>query len=417
MLCARGNLPIALAALLALVGCVPGNERPDTTEETAAAENPDERRLMAEADRAVAEIESKGLLLNDPGLEDYVRRVAARVVPPGSGATPLTFHVLRDPAINAFAFPNGHIYVTLGLLARMRNEAQLAFILGHEAAHVQERHSVESLKDRRTKVVAAHIADLMLLGTSVAYIPFAASMASYSREMESEADAVGVRLAAAAGYSLPAALDVFQMLDEVKSAEAVRGSIYQDHPGNRRRAEALRALIARGEIVVRGAGEEGAERYAAIKSGIVHQNLELKLRAGQYELSADAANFALREQPDDPWLYYYRGEAQRRSGADPKGAAREHAWLYGKRMSDELVQEFEGKREGAFAAANSDFEKALALDPKFLHAFRGLGLIAHARGEPAAARVALQHYLSMGEGVRDARYIRSLLEEGDDNAE
>lgn len=416
MLRARGKLPVVLAVLSALAGCVPGNERPDPPGNAASGVDADERKLLVESDRAVAEIVSKGLLLKNPAVEDYVRTVAARVLPPQPGAKPLTFHVLRDPTVNAFAFPNGHIYVTLGLLARMQNEAQLAFVLGHEAAHVMERHSLESLQDRRSKVVAAHIADLMLLGTSIAYIPFAASIASYSREMESEADAQGLRLAAAAGYSVPAALDIFQVMEEVKSAEAVSGSIYQDHPGNQRRADDLRARVSRGEIVGRGDAGSGADRYAQVKSGIVHENLELKLRVGQYELALDAANLALRDSADDPWLYYYRGEAQRSMGADPKGAAREHAWLYGKRMSDDLVKTFEARRESVFTAARGDFERALTLDADFLQAYRGLGLIAHARGDNAGARASLEKYLSMGEGVRDARYIRSLLREGGDNA-
>lgn len=403
--------PMALALVVGLAACSSAPPRSDSNGNPAAASNTDEQKLLTESARAVSEIESKGLLLNDPEVVSYISRVGTRVTSGQPDHPPLQFHVLRDSVINAFAFPNGHIYVTVGLLARLENEAQLAFVLGHEAAHVERHHSLESLHDRRTKVVAAHIADLMLFGTSVAYIPFAASMASYSRDQEREADELGLRASVQAGYPAQSIIAIFTVMAEVKNAEAIHGSIYADHPTDVSREQDMRGFIEKDHLDAVPAIDPGTTRYAAVRQRIVHENLELKLRASQYELMHDAAELALQHAPQDPWLYYYRGEARRSMGADPKGAAREHAWIHDKKNLDELEADFTARQSSLYADARRDFEHALALDPGFAYAYRGLGLIAHDQGDSKASQQALQFYLEHAQGVRDARYIRSLLRE------
>ena len=392
-----------------IVGCTPQATRPDSSGDMPQLPSEDEVKLISESERASAEIKRKGLLFNDSDLVSYVRQVGARVAPNETGNLKLQFFVIRDPMVNAFAFPSGHIYVTIGLLARLQNEAQLAFILGHEAAHVTHQHSLETSRNRKIQVVAAHVVDLMLFGTSLAYIPFSASIASYSRSQEDEADKVGLAAAANAGYDTAAALQIFQVMNETKDANALKGSIFADHPTNDSRQRNMRELVEDKEIVLKADAETGEDRYSLIKAGLMQKNIELKLRERQYELTIDAADLALSHYPEDPALYYFRGEARRLMGADAKGAAREHSWLYGKSFDDELISEFETKRSSNFTDATDDFNKALSLDPKFALAHRGLGLIAYAQDNPEAAINLLETYLATGDSIRDGRYIRSLL--------
>jgi len=81
-------------------------------------------------------------VLHDPDLQAYIDAAGNRVL--GDRPVPekvtYRFLVLRDPMVNAFALPNGSVYITTGLLALLENEAQLAGVLGHEAAHIYERH-------------------------------------------------------------------------------------------------------------------------------------------------------------------------------------------------------------------------------------------------------------------------------------
>ena len=75
------------------------------------------------------------------------------------------FRAIRDLEINAFALPNGSIYVTTGLLSRMENEAQLAGVLAHEVTHVTNRHTYLEYRSARKKMVAI---DVMVAAASAA---------------------------------------------------------------------------------------------------------------------------------------------------------------------------------------------------------------------------------------------------------
>src|SRR5207245_10639230 len=97
----------------------------------------------------------------DPMLEEYLARVGDRLTPDevrAAGGPGFKFGVLRDPTLNAFALPNGHIYVHTGLLSRLVNESQLAMIVGHEMTHVTHRHALSFQRDIQTKQILYTVA-------------------------------------------------------------------------------------------------------------------------------------------------------------------------------------------------------------------------------------------------------------------
>lgn len=106
------------------------------------------------------------------------------------------FRVIDSPQVNAFALPGGHVFVYSGLLKVLRDESQLAAILGHEIAHVDLRHCVErfqyelKMKELRLPGEGGALADAVRRAGSIAYAPY----------QEYEADAQGQLLAAQAGY-------------------------------------------------------------------------------------------------------------------------------------------------------------------------------------------------------------------------
>lgn len=391
------------AVAAALAGCAPSSVKSGTD----GGLDQDERVLVARADAAAAEIQRKGLVLRDAVVTDYVRRVGARVVPSGTG---LQFHIARDSNVNAFAFPNGDIFITIGLLARLENETQLAFVLAHEAAHVYAKHGLESARRRRSTVIAAHVADLVLFGTSIAYLPFAGSLAHYNRDQEDQADAVALKWLAEANYPANSIPTIFKTMTEREIEGPSQASIWSSHPTNDQREQRITALLRSGNLAITGAPDEGVERFRAVRKRIVHANIKLKLRHGQFQLARRAADEALRHDPVDPWLYYFRGESSRRMGAEPKTAAREQAWIQGKKDVEQLTRDFESRRHERFVQARADFERALYIDPSFIYAKRGLGLVAYETGEHEQARDALRQYLQGEQPIRDARYIRTLLE-------
>lgn len=161
------------------------------------------------------------------------------------------FHLLADGrTINAFALPGGQIFMTLGLLQKLNNEAEVAGVLGHECGHVIERHSAEQMaKAQRDNmlVVATGIGASDDRGDgrwAAAAAAVAAQMAQlrYSRSDESEADQWGLRIMTEAGYDPRGMMQVMEVL-----ADADRGrhppEFLQTHPYPEHRLDTIRQWI------------------------------------------------------------------------------------------------------------------------------------------------------------------------------
>lgn len=372
-------------------------------------QSPEERKLVARAVALDRELDEKGMLLADPAVLGYVRKTGHALVPPSAaGHVEFSFHVLRSPLVNAFALPNGSIYVTVGLLDRLESETELAQVLGHEIGHVVLRHGLKVSESRRTSMVTAHIADLLLFGTSIAYLPYIASVASYSREQEDEADRFGLVAVATQGYDPNAALSIFDRMELVKKGESLDGSWYSSHPANAARRDTLKTLLREGKVTTPARTRDTAQ-YRGQVASIAAENIRLKLAARQYESALDAASRNLADHPDSGTLLAYKGEAYRHMADDPLGAAREHAWLYGKTYNDKLAAEFEQRRGEFRDAAHAAYVEALARDKALPLAQRGLGLVQLGRGEYKQARETLAAYLNHQPVVQDRDYINNLL--------
>ena len=170
----------------------------------------DEQGLWQEMERAEEEISGSNLLIQDPKLTGYLKNLIGTVG--GPAAQDFRIYLAHIPDFNAMMFPTGFAVVFSGLLLRMRNEAQLAGVIAHESGHFLRRHMIRSWRDMRRK------SDLFSIGAMVAGVGGAAggvylgdyvqlaqlgtllSLFKYSRDMEAEADAIGVKLIAAAGY-------------------------------------------------------------------------------------------------------------------------------------------------------------------------------------------------------------------------
>jgi predicted Zn-dependent protease len=134
-----------------------------------------------------------------------------------------TITLLNSPVNNAFAIPGGYVYVTRQLLALMNDEAELASVLGHEVGHVAARHSSK----RNTRSTLGSLGSVLvgvLTGSSelMQVAGQAAQMytLSYSRSQEYQADDLGIRYLAKAGYDPAAAADILDSLEAQSTLEA-----------------------------------------------------------------------------------------------------------------------------------------------------------------------------------------------------
>jgi predicted Zn-dependent protease len=151
----------------------------------------------------------------DQGLQDYInelgQRIARRSTLPDAE---WVFVVLDDDSINAFTTGCCFVYLHRGLLLHLNSEAELASVIGHEIAHVTQRHP----QNRQTASIAS---SLLVLGTAVltgsgalanlAGVATQLGMQGYGRENEMEADRVGLLFSTAAGYRPEAMAEVFEM--------------------------------------------------------------------------------------------------------------------------------------------------------------------------------------------------------------
>jgi predicted Zn-dependent protease len=157
----------------------------------------------------------------------------------------------NDKVINAFALPDGRIYVTLGLMrileSSQRPEDELAFVVGHEVTHVVEKHSASQAKKSLPVSIAA-----ILLGAAtrnrtigtIAGAGAAAYGASFSRKDEYKADRGGLIFMHRAGYETDAAVS---MLGRLKSAGESKGgpnAWFASHPATESRVNKVRNMIA-----------------------------------------------------------------------------------------------------------------------------------------------------------------------------
>ncbi|MBU6172504.1 MAG: M48 family metallopeptidase [Planctomycetes bacterium] len=166
------------------------------------------------------------------------------------------FHVIETPWINAFAMPGGQIFISTGMLEFLQSEAELASILGHEIAHVDQRHCIEMFQSQITleRIGMDHIGNLLETMRRVLAV-------GYQKYQELEADAAGLRLAMAAGYDPGAIVSSFERLRErfgeptkTRSKEPIGeitgsliealGSYFQSHPPTTDRISRLKQLIA-----------------------------------------------------------------------------------------------------------------------------------------------------------------------------
>lgn len=214
--------------------------------------------------------------VNDPQLQTYVNRVGQWVAMHTERPDlPWHFAVLDTNGVNAFATPGGYVFITRGMLLRMRDEAELAGVLAHEVSHVVEKHALKTMrkgalaglagdalssyaekkgKEEFTKIVSA--------GTEI-----------YARGLDKEdefaADRAGVVIAARAGYDPYGLPSVLQTLASINPKDDAVSLMFKTHPDSGTRLELVsNSMEGRLDNFV---GNPRAESrfYSVIKSHIV----------------------------------------------------------------------------------------------------------------------------------------------------
>jgi predicted Zn-dependent protease len=266
------------ALVLLLAGCTstPDNPHvslpvPQTTEQSQLqpAEEREHLRILA----------SYGGIYENTRLQGTIEKTVDRLVA-ASERPDLKYRlsILNSPAINAFALPNGNLYVTRGLIALANDKAELASVLAHEMGHVIARHAAIREDQARQAALISHVVSDVLSDPQMGALALAKSkltLASFSRAQEFEADGIGVGISARAGFDPFGAsrfLTDMQRNADLKpaagSADARGLDFLVSHPATPDRVK--NALANARQFSGPGAGERDRAEYLGDLDGVVY---------------------------------------------------------------------------------------------------------------------------------------------------
>lgn len=193
----------------------------------------DEQQEISLGQQGAADIEKQyGVLSNSPDLPRLNRIGMAIAACTQRAQLPWTFKVINDTSVNAFSLPGGPVYVTKGLLDLNVTDSELAGVLGHEAAHINQRHSAKAIANQlEINIVAGLVlknANDVAKAASGLAVQYGVTL-PHSRKDEYEADALGVRLAYNAGYPANGLVVFLNRLDKLTGG-AQTPEWMQSHP-------------------------------------------------------------------------------------------------------------------------------------------------------------------------------------------
>ena len=196
---------------------------PDFGDASEATLSPADERALGEA--FMREIRARLTLVDDPLVEQYVQSLGYRLVASSDRHDlGFTFFVVEDESLNAFAAPGGFIGVNSGIILATQSESEFASVLAHEIAHVTQRHIVRAIDhaNRSNLPILAGILAAIIIGAQDAEAGQAAAAAvigtsaqsriNFTRQNEMEADRVGIRFLADAGFDPREMAGVFEKL-------------------------------------------------------------------------------------------------------------------------------------------------------------------------------------------------------------
>ena len=214
---------------------------PDFGDASEQVLSPFEERVLGEA--FMREIRSRLTIVGDPLVEQYIQSLGYRLVASsGRHDHEFTFFVVEDESLNAFAAPGGFVGINAGMMLATRSESELASVLAHEIAHVTQRHiarGIEHANQSNIPVLAGILAAIVIgsqnveagQATAAAVIGSSAQrQINFTRQNEMEADRVGIRMLAEAGFDPREMAGVFEKLQTAARYSQTPPEFLSTHP-------------------------------------------------------------------------------------------------------------------------------------------------------------------------------------------
>ena len=314
----------------------------------------------------------------DEELVRYVQAVGQRVAAEAPRDLPYEFAVINDSIPNAWALPGGKISINRGLLTEMNSEAELAAVLGHEAAHAAARHSARQ-QSRSALAQGAVLIGGVAVGVATerddyAMVAVLGGMLGaqlinqrYSRDAEREADYFGTRWMHAAGYNPEGAVSLqqsFVRLSEGRNPGFVQG-LFASHPPSQERVESNRRLadeLGREGILGEDRYQQKIARIKRLEPAYeAHDDGRRALSQGDFDTALAKAEEALAMEDGEALFHSLKGDAlasqERFAEAETaysQALARDQGWFY-HHLRRGMVRE----HQGDFGNARKDLQASI----------------------------------------------------------
>lgn len=256
-------------------------------------------------------------VVRDTTLDGYIASVGRKLAPlTHRPRMPYNFRVVNATYVNAYAFPGGTIAATRGILLKLDNEAELAALLGHELGHVNARHTAQQMsKGQLGGLLVAGVAAAIgskyenagELAGQLGQIGAGMLLASYSRDNERQADALGNEYMVKAGYGTQGFVGLMDMLNQMnKTQPGYAELLFSTHPMSIERhqaaVEAARTTYAgsTGKPLNRDRYMDGIASLRRIEGAISDmQKADGLMARKEYDNAGDLLKGALKKAPDD----------------------------------------------------------------------------------------------------------------------
>ena len=397
--------------------------------------------VLEQVDLLDRRFEKDGLVLEDEAVNAYLFRIGKSLIPQGLVIDNVSwkFRALRDPEPNAFALPNGSIYVSTGLLALVDNESQLAAIMAHELTHVMRRHTYTFNRSNRKKFLTMNImaavgayapggivGAIITVVTTVAPFIVLATIMGYSRDMEREADHRAVDMMISAEYPPEEAINVMRLLSKDIEGEQIK-LFYNDHPELQERIKYLTSYLGSRADKVTPQMELNREKAAYFRQmeRVMRHNVQLAINAARFRSAVYFAQRLVDFRPDSSENVFLLAESYRTLGPRApqlterelsNSAKKDAAKKREKRTAEELERELlatPGGQENWKAhqqKAEELYLRALSLNEPVPAAHRGLGMLYEKLARPAEAVAQYEKYIERAPTAFDRERIQRRIE-------
>ena len=349
----------------------------------------------------------RSLLYAEQGVVDLVQRIGSDLAPRATDDyIEYRFGVIRDPSPNAFAMPNGDIYVHTGMLARLEDSSQLAALLAHEINHVAGHHGILQYRITAKKLL------IDMFGGGLASLM---TQLRFSRELEQEADNRAPQLLAGTAYDPHGMPELLEALAE--DFEGLRpriASIWTTHPDPDARVEESRLMVA---------DLPSKERDVDAFDAIVFPLRAITLRdyiQDDYPYTAIAlAERFLERYPEELEFRILLGDAWQRLGPrsefapddftnrDKRRNLRQRVFKTRQEREQALLETEAGRQ--AYSAnlnyARKTYQRVVDMDSSYAPAYRGLGEVAEKLNQPREAARQYLEYLNRAPDATDRSII------------